>query len=656
MSAMGLPATGGNRHYVSNRAPLRPSPLLKLPIGSIRPRGWLLTQLRLMADGFIGYLPELSVYCREDSGWLTGKRTGDGWLGRGWEEAPYWLKGYGDLGYVLNDGRIIAEARKWLEAALAGQRADGYFGPPENAEKNDYWPNMAMLFALQSFHEATGDERAPALMRRYFEYQRALPPERVLGRNPVHSHDWQKIRAGDNLESIYWLYNRTGEKQLLDLASAIFARAANWTEGLPTGHGVNICQGIRQPGVYYQQSHDPKHLEAVERNYRTVMDEYGQQPGGMFGADENLRPGYIDPSQAAETCSMVELMYSDESLLKITGEAKYADRCEEIAFNSLPASMTPELRALHYLTAPNLVQCDASESHKFQNQGEMVSFDPWGYRCCQHNAGQGWPYYAEHLWMATQGDGLAAALYAPCEVTAKVGEGVEVTIIEQTDYPFREEVNFLLKCPRPATFPLALRIPGWCRGARIAVNGQAQDLEARPGGFVVLQRTWSDGDRIALHLPMSISLSVWRKVGNSVSVNRGPLAFSLKIGENWTRCGGTKEWPALEVFPTTPWNYGLLVDRERPGSSFRAVVKPTVAAQPFAPENAPIELHGRGRRIPHWKVVNNTVGDLQPSPVRSSERTEEIVLIPMGCARLRISSFPTIGEAADAHEWSESAR
>ena len=653
---MGLPVTKGNRHYLANRSPLLPSPLIKLPIGSIKPKGWLHTQLRLLADGLTGHLPELSVYCRQDSGWLTGKPTGPGPWGRGWEEVPCWLKGYGDLGYVLKDDRIIAEARAWLETVLASQQPDGYFGPPESKEADDLWPNMAMLFAVQSFHEATGDRRALPFMSRYFQYQRDLPRERLLGANPVHAHDWQKIRAGDNLESIYWLYNRTGEKWLLDLAAGVFARAADWTQGLPTPHGVNICQGFRQPGVYYQQSHDPHHLAAVERNYRAVMDEYGQQPGGMFGADENFRPGYLDPSQAAETCSLVEFMYSDESLLKITGDPEYADRCEEIAFNSLPASMTPDLRALRYLTAPNLVQCDAGDSHCFQNPWQMVSFDPWEYRCCQHNVGQGWPYFAEHLWLATPGEGLAAVLYAPCEVTAKVADGVEITIIEETDYPFREEISFTLKCPQPAVFPLALRIPGWCQGAVVAINGEVQKIEARPGSFLVLDRTWADGDRVNLRLPMRITLSVWEKIGNSVSVNRGPLSYSLKIGENWSRYGGTDRWPAYEVFPTTPWNYGLLVDRERPESSFVMVAKATVPRQPFTPDNAPVELRARGKRIPNWRVVNNSAGKLQPSPVRSPEPTEEIVLIPMGCARLRISSFPTIGEGPDARDWVEEGR
>lgn len=635
------PAEGRNSHYVSNRAPLLPSPLIKLPIGSIRPKGWLLSQLQLMREGFTGRLPELSKFLQEDSGWLTLE-------GRGWEEMPYWLKGFGDLGYILKDERIKKESEKWIDAVFAGQEEDGYFGPPENKANHDLWPNMVVLFTLQSLHEATGDERVIPFMTRYFRYQHELPEEHLL------PGSWQKLRGGDNLESVYWLYNRTGDEFLLDLGENIFRRTSDWTSPILSAerdknwevssfyHGVNISMGLRQPGVYYQQSKDKKYIEAVERNYNMIMDEYGQQPGGMFNADENIRPGYIDPRYAAETCSMVESTYSNEALLRITGAARYAERAEDIAFNSLPASMTPDLKGLHYLTAPNLISCDSTGQHDFQNSGTLVSYDPWKYRCCQHNVAFGWPYYAEHLWMATLDNGLAAVLYSASEVTALVAGGTQVHISEDTDYPFSDFVRFTLWAERAVEFPLYLRIPDWCKSAQISINGSPVEAQFQPGQYAVVKREWRNADQIRLELPMEIEVKTWGKIGGAVSVKRGPLWYSLNIEEEWNRYGGTDEWPAYEILPASAWNYGLMVDPENPAASITLAGQKPLAFQPFTPANAPIVLKAGAKKIPEWQAEGKMIGKVPPSPVRSDLSVEEITLIPMGCARLRLSVFPLI--------------
>jgi DUF1680 family protein len=409
---------------------------------------------------------------------------------------------------------------------------------------------------------------------------------------------------------------------------------------------VNNAQGFREPATYYQQARDRRFLEATERNYAVVMDEYGQVPGGMFAADENWRPGHTGPEQAAETCSMVEFMHSFEMLLALTGDTIWADRCENVALNSLPAALTPDLKALHYLTAPNLVQCDPGKEHVFDNGGYMLPFSPRVvYRCCQHNVAMGWPYYSEHLWMATQGNGLAAVLYAPGAVEALVGHGVRVRIEEETAYPFDEAVEFTLSTPEPVQFPLLLRIPGWCKGASLEVNGRtlAGASAQAPGTYLQIERAWQDGDHVFLHLPMQISLTKWAKQANAVSVNRGPLSFSLKIGPRWEKIGGTEEWPELAVYPTTPWNLGLEINESNPAASFELTKRPIVGGQPFDLANAPLELHGKGRGIPQWRLFKNCAGPLPPSPARSEEADQEVSLIPMGCARLRISVVPMIG-------------
>jgi len=639
--------------YPSNREPLAPSPFVKLPIGAVKPRGWLRHMLELEADGFVGRLPQISRWCKaDDNAWLSPEGKGHS----PWEELPYWLKGFGDLGYVLGDERITREARKWIEGILSSQRDDGWFGPRANLThlkgKPDVWPNMIAMNCLQSFHEATGDERVLPFLARYFRWQMSVPDDDFL--LPY----WQKMRAGDNLESIYWLYNRTGEAPLLDVATKVHRRTADWTGGVANWHGVNISQCFRQPAVYWMQARQESFRLAAYRNYDTVIGLYGQVPGGMFGADENCRQGYDDPRQAAETCSMVEFMHSFEMLTKITGDPLWADRCEDVAFNSFPASRTPDLKGLHYLTAPNMVVLDAkNHSPGVQNGGCMLAYNPHSYRCCQHNVSHGWPYYAEELWLATADGGLCASLYGAGDVTAKVADGTTVTIAEETDYPFSETVTLTVRAPKAVRFPLYLRIPGWCTGAKVAVNGQAADARPEPRSFLVVDRTWSDGDVVALTLPMRLAVRLWEKNKSAVSVDYGPLTFSLKIGEKWQRYGGTDDWPAFEVHPTTPWNYGLEIDAARPQTSIEVIRKDgPLADQPFTPEAAPIVLKAKARKIPEWDLDRHgLVAVLQPSPARTNEPLETVTLIPMGCARLRISAFPTVSPSPDAHAWTQPA-
>lgn len=655
-----------NAHYVSNRQPLAPGAFIKLPVGSVQARGWLRRCLELQREGVTGRLGELSPWLEKNgNAWLAPDGIGE-W---GWEEVPYWLKGYGNIGYLLGDEAMIAEARTWIEAALRSQRGDGNFGPVrifEDDGSQDFWANMIMLFCLQSYYEFTGDERVIDLMTRYSRFQMTVPAEVLL------THYWQRMRGGDNLFSIYWLYNRTGEPFLLDLAQRIHARTADWTMNgtLPNWHNVNIAQAFGEPATYWLQSRDPRHLQAAYDNFATVRRLYGQVPGGMFGSDENCRPGFDDPRQAIETCGMVEQMLSNETLLTITGDPFWAEHTEEVAFNSLPAAFTPDFRALRYLTSPNLVVSDSmSHSPGFQNGGPMLAMNPISHRCCQHNHSHGWAYMTEHLWLATPDNGACAAIYSASEAKIRVGagEGELVRFIEETNYPFEEEIRFRLSAARPVAFPLYLRIPSWAQGATLKVNGRRAGGTLDAGGYARIERTWSEGDSVTLSLPMRLSVKRWEQNHNAASVSYGPLTFSLEIGEEYRRIEPTQaalrdakwredvdaeRWPAFEIHPTTPWNYALVLSGDL-AKDFRIERRPWPADDfPFTQQAAPIRLIAKGRRVPEWTLDQyGLCGLLQDSPVKAGEPVEEIALVPMGGARLRISAFPVAGDGPDAHAW-----
>ncbi|WP_231491773.1 beta-L-arabinofuranosidase domain-containing protein [Pedobacter sp. Leaf170] len=644
-----------NKFYQNNRAPLLKNHFIKLPIGSIKPVGWLKNALNLQKNGLTGNLGEISIWLsKEDNAWLHKDGKGK----YGWEELPYWLKGYANIGYMLNDQKMISEARFWLNAAINNQRPDGDFGPlVEKGEgKRDLWTNMPMLWCLQAYYEYSGDKRVIDMMTKYFKWQLSIPDEKLL------EDYWEKSRGGDNIVSIYWLYNRTGDKFLLDLATKIDKNTSDWRQknNLPNWHNVNIAQCFREPATYYLQSHNKSDLEASYNNQKLIRDIYGQVPGGMFGGDENSRKGYDDPRQAVETCGMVEQMTSDQMMLSMTGDTYWAENCEDVAFNTFSAAFKPDYKALRYLTAPNMVISDAKNHHPgIDNTGPFLMMNPFSSRCCQHNHAAGWVYYAENTWMATPDNGIAAQLYAESSVTARVGSGTKITINQVSKYPFEDRISLSITTPKPVAFPLYLRIPAWCKNPKVKINGKELSINAHIGGYIKLDNLWKNGDKIALQFPMNLVLRAWEKNKNSVSVNYGPLTYSLKIDENyvekdsketaigdsrWQNGADPKKWPSYEIHPKTDWNYGLVIDKSNIEKSFSVIKKQWPKDNnPFTNTNAPIEIKAKGKLIPEWKIDQYGLVDVLPkSPLNSKETAKEITLVPMGGARLRISAFPIV--------------
>ena len=656
-------STGLNSFYVSNAKPLQPLSFIKLPVGSISPKGWILKYLELQRDGLTGHLGEISAWLdKKNNAWFSGNGKGD----HGWEEVPYWLKGYGNLAYVLKDQRMIDETKLWIEKVFESQQPNGYFGPKLSEEDilrrksdlQDLWPNMLMLWCLQSYYEYSNDQRVLSFMSKYFKWQMTVPDQKLL------KTYWENSRGGDNLYSIYWLYNHVGEKWLLELANKIHRNTADWAQSnnLPNWHNVNIAQCFREPATYFMQSKDSAGLFATYNDFYLIRKVYGQVPGGMFGADENARDGYDDPRQAVETCGMVEQMVSDEILAGITGDPMWADHCENVAFNTYPAAVMPDFKGLRYLTSPNMVVSDNKDhAPGIDNAGPYLMMNPFSSRCCQHNHAMGWPYYAEHLWMATPDNGVVAMLYNSSEVDVKVGDGKNenVHLKQTTHYPFDQMIKIEVNTNKEVRFPLYLRIPSWCSNAKIIVNGNPQPVSLDSGSYARIDRLWSQGDVIQLSLPMTLKKDTWAQNKSSVSINYGPLTFSLKIGESyqkveskmsaqegskWQENVDQSKWPSYNLYPSSLWNYGLLIEDSPLEEQFEIIKRQwPVNDFPFTQETVPFSLKAKGKLIPEWMLDKNGLCDVLPqSPVKTATMVDEIELIPMGAARLRISSFPVV--------------
>lgn len=636
--------------YRNNRAPLVSRPFMELPLGAISPEGWLKDQLERQKNGMTGHLDE--IYEK-----VMGKRNG--WLGGDgdvWERGPYWIDGLLPLAYILKDQQLIEKVQPWVEWALKSQRPDGYFGPSadrgaepglQRGNAMDWWPKMVVLKYLQQYYSATGDKRVITLMLNYFKYQLTELPKTPLN----HWTHWGEDRGGDNLMIVYWLYNLTGEKYLLDLGEILHAQTVNWTDAFLTGklrtqwqfHCVNVAQGMKEPGVYYQKANDIRYVEAVKAGLEDLKQFHGY-PNGMYGGDEMLHGN--NPTQGSEFCSAVEMMFSMETILPITGETAFADQLERVAFNALPTQATDNYDSRQYFQQVNQVLINR-EPRNFNTayEGTGQLFGPLtGYPCCTSNMHQGWPKFTQNLWYASGDGGVAALIYAPCKLKTRLVNGTEIGISESTGYPFDESIRFAFSLAQKSSFAFHLRIPAWCKKPELKVNGKIWPVQ-EGSRLTVLTREWSDKDIVELFLPMEITIGRWYE--NSASVERGPLVYSLKIGEEWKKVTNMEKYGefSYEVNPTTPWNYGLLTSAlKHPEQEFELVRHPMKDSYPWNLENAPVELKTKGVVIPFWTLYGGSAGPL-PYSEQYQLKTDPpvtISLIPYGCTTLRITEFPVV--------------
>ncbi|MBL8142046.1 MAG: glycoside hydrolase family 127 protein, partial [Acidobacteria bacterium] len=329
-----------------------------LPLGAVRPTGWLLRQLRIQADGLTGHLDEFWPDVAQ-SQWFGGSAEG-------WERAPYWLDGAIPLAWLLDDATLKARITSHVDYIITHQRPDGWFSPyplDAVAKRYDLWSILLVNKVLVQYHDATGDDRA---LQASLRSMRAL----LAGLDATPLYGWGRFRWFEGLVPALYAYERVGEPWLLDLAKRLRTQGVDFEALMSTDdvrvptprrglwkwtkHVVNMAMATKAAALAWRIDRRPEAHAAASRMIE-LLDQHHGQVTGMFSGDECLAGK--NPLQGSELCAVVEYMYSLEHLTSVFGDGAFADRLERLAFNALPATFAPDMWSHQYVQQVNQVQC-----------------------------------------------------------------------------------------------------------------------------------------------------------------------------------------------------------------------------------------------------------------------------------------------------------
>ena len=599
----------------------------------LKPAGWMRRQLEIQADGLSGAL-DLVWRDVRDSAWIGGEAEG-------WERVPYWLDGFIPLAYLLDDEDKKKRAKKYIDAILDRQCADGWICPCTEEERAEYdiWAVFLISKVLLVWYDCSGDARALDAV-----YRALKNTYELLLEDKVTIKTWGKFRTFECMIAIERLYDMKAEEWLIELTRILRERGADYTQltedwKRPINHWrlethiVNIVMALKSEAVRCRLLGE-EYTDEAETLWQ-VLEKYNGTSVGTFTGDECLSG--ISPIQGTELCSVVELMYSAETLFSRTGDVKWADRLERAAFNALPATITEDMWAHQYDQMSNQIETVPFPGKSlFRTNGpgsHIFGLEPH-FGCCTANFNQGWPKLALSTFMHTD-DTIVNVTPIPAVLDCEMS-GVGVKIAIDTLYPFRNSVKYTVTSDAPVSFKLKLRVPAWSKSARIdGADACVCD------GFITLEREWCGTESFTLEFEREVELCT---LANELYfVKYGPLTFSLPIEGKWypveyERKGVERKQPYCDwhVYRKGEYAYGF-------DSSAFTVRECEGDGKPFSHSAPLLEIDARLCPI-NWEMADGyqNVPAANPTDRRATGEGEVHTLVPYGCTSLRMTELPFV--------------
>ena len=591
----------------------------------IKADGWLQRQLQIQAEGLGGNLDKVWNDVK-NSKWIGGECEG-------WERVPYWLDGFIPLAYLLEDEDMIARAKKYIDAIVSYQKPDGWICPCEDEERETYdtWAILLITKVLTVYYECSNDERIPKIiydiLKNYYE---------LLKEEKIKLFNWGKYRWFEGFIAIDFTYSRCKEKWLIELAKILHAQGIDYNELTPCWkrplnawkfdtHIVNIVMALKYEAISSGLL-GKEYTDKAEELYK-LLYEYNGTPVELFTGDECLSG--LSPIQGTELCAVVEQMFSYEHLYAHTGDFKWAQRLEVLAFNALPAALSDDTWSHQYDQMSNQIACERFPGKPIfrtnRPDSHLFGLEPQ-FGCCTANFSQGWPKFVLSTFMHND-DEIINVVSVPSKLDCD-----KACIKLETDYPFENSFKYTIKAKKDFTF--RIRIPDFAKN--LMVDGQKSTHNE-------LMFNISAGEERQVCVSYETTPYFEKRPYDLNCVKCGSLVFSLPISYEkkmleYEKDGVERKYPYCdyEYLPTSDWEYAYCSDE-------LDLCTHKVNEVPFSSEKPAVTIKTKVREI-NWGLEDGYESVCSKLPVSRIPQSpaKEMILYPYGCAKLRMTEMPIV--------------